>query len=117
MTDDDNPSAVQQLSKQSKITVFEVPRIIFLRDKGGHVNRHEFWGETKRSWIGGFRGGRQIKFLKAEYAVVTEESHQEYLWVCRNKYKITSKLDSFDPDYAIWAKIAELIGYAEEKAK
>ena len=115
MTDDINPSAVQQHSKQPKIITFAEPRVLFLRDKYGRVDRHEFWGETSRSRVaGGKHPWSMCKYAKAGYSLATEQAYEEYVWACRNKHNIIRKLERFDTDYAVWSKIAELIGYAEE---
>lgn len=106
------------------VYLFDSNRRIYGKDRSGPIWREHWYpakvtGETSRSWIIGDHPWTQCKLPKKgkpSFAIAySQEEIDRESWIQDNRYQISKLVDRCG-DYEVLQKIAELLGYKQERA-
>lgn len=86
--------------------------IYYIKEGNPWIQRDKYMGETSRSWLIGY-AWRPTKLPKKTTKFVTVKEWDEQTWVGEHRYKISNAVQRASVEQL--KKIAEVIGYQEEK--
>lgn len=95
--------------------LYTEPRTLYLRDSYGFVSKVVCTGETSRSWLTGpIWKPDEFKRLKANYTIVDQLDHDNFMWAIKHRNRIRMLIEELDP--VMLKRVAALIGYKESEA-